>query len=329
MSADLVRIGVSACLLGERVRYDAGHKRDPLIADTLAELVEWVPVCPEVAIGMGVPRPPIRLFDKGGEVRAVGVEDAALEVTAPLKAYGRRMATELEDIDGYLFKARSPSCGIARVKVFSQGRTRPRGTGLFAREIMARRPLLPVMEEEGLHDAARRDNFLERVFAHRRWRRFLHSGCDAVRLMAFHADHKLSLMSHGAMYCRALGRLVAEGGRRRQQQQQQQLCEAYGGAFMAALKHPATPTRQANVLQHLMGYLKQQLNADEKQRLLGAIEGYRLGRLPLSAPQDLLRQYFQRFPHPYAARQHYLYPEPEEALARGRVQIESGTEEAM
>lgn len=315
-SASRVRIGVSACLLGERVRYDAGHKRDPLIADRLAEVVEWVPLCPEVAIGMGVPRPPIRLLAEGGEVRAVGLEDRTLEVTAPLKAYGRRMAAALDDVDGYVFKARSPSCGTARVKLYSAGRSRPRGTGLFAMEIMARRPLLPVADEDELQDPAWRDNFLERVFAHRRWRRLLDAGCDAARLMAFHADHKLSLMAHGAVYCRALGRLAADDERRPPRRR----CDEYGAALMAALKHPATPKRHANVLQHLMGYFKRQLDAAEKRQLLEAIEGYRLGTLPLSVPQELLRHHARRFPHPYVARQLYLYPEPEEARARGLAQ---------
>jgi len=304
------RIGVSACLLGERVRYDGEHKRDAFICDTLNAVFELVPVCPEVAVGMGVPRPPVRLTGDPARPRAVGVDDSDLDVTAVLTAYGRRMALELDDIDGYIFKARSPSCGTTRVKVIAEGRARGQGTGLYAREIMARQPLLPVTEEES-GDAMARDNFIERVFAHRRWRQLLVSGFTPDKLVAFHSRHKLSLMAHGPVHYRALGRLVAEGGKR-----PRQTCEQYGTAFMAALKHPATRKRHANVLQHLMGYLKKQIDYGDKTELLETIDAYRLGNLPLIAPQTLLRHHFRRFPHPYVAQQFYLYPEPGEMQLR-------------
>jgi len=306
------RIGVSACLLGERVRYDGEHKRDAFICDTLDAVFELLPVCPEVAVGMGVPRPPVRLTGDPARPRAVGIDDPDLDVTAVLTAYGRRMALELDDIDGYIFKARSPSCGTARVKVFAEGRTRGQGTGLYAREIMARQPLLPVAEEEQLGDAAARDNFIERVFAHRRWRQLLASGFTPDKLVVFHGRHKLSLMAHGAVHYRALGRLTAQAGTQRPRQ----LCEQYGAGFMAALKHPATPKRHANVLQHLMGYLKKRLDHDDKAELLEMIDAYRLGQLPLIVPQTLLRHHFRRFPHPYVEQQLYLYPEHDEMRLR-------------
>lgn len=306
------RIGVSACLMGERVRYDGEHKRDAFISNILDAAFELVAVCPEVAIGMGVPRPPIRLVGDAARPRAVGIEDPGLDVTAALTAYGRRMALELDDIDGYIFKARSPSCGTARVKVFAEGRARGQGAGLYAREIMVRQTLLPVTEEEQLGDVAARDNFLERVFAHRRWRLLLASGFTPDKLVAFHSRHKLSLMAHGAAYYRALGRLVAQAGKQRSRQ----LCEQYGTEFMAALKHPATRKRHANVLQHLMGYLKKFLDHGDKAELLEMIDAYRLGQLPLIAPQTLLRHYFRRFPHPYVEQQLYLYPESTELQLR-------------
>lgn len=306
------RLGISACLLGERVRYDGDHKRHAFIADVLSQHVEWVPVCPEVAIGMGVPRPPLRLTGDAKQPRAVGVDDSGLDVTAVLTAYGRRMALELDVIDGYIFKARSPSCGVARVKVFDGKRTRTNGAGLYARKIMVRRPLVPVAEEGDLDDGARRDNFLERVFAHRRWRLFVAEGFTPARLMEFHSVHKLQLMAHGAEHYRALGRLVAEGAALRPRQ----LCEQYGAGFMAALKHPATPKRHANVLQHLMGYLKKQIDHEDKRELLQAIDACRLGSVPLAVPQTLLRHHFSRHPHPYVVRQLYLYPEPAEARLR-------------
>ena len=312
-SIEKIRIGVSSCLIGDRVRYDGDHKRDAFIADTLGAAFELVPVCPEVAVGMGVPRPPIRLVGDTLQPRALGVDDPGLDVTAPLTAYGRRMAVELDDIGGYIFKARSPSCGPARVKFYYDGKApRARGVGVYAREIMTRQPLLPVTDEEQLRDAAARDDFIERIFAYRRWQRLLISGVTPAALMEFHTRHKLSLMAHGAVHYRALGQWVAQAAAMRPRR----LTEEYGAQFMAALRHPATRKRHANVLQHLMGYLKRHIDHDDKAELLEAIDAYRLGVLPLIAPQTLLRHHFRRFPHPYVEKQVYLYPDALEQQLR-------------
>jgi uncharacterized protein YbgA (DUF1722 family)/uncharacterized protein YbbK (DUF523 family) len=312
-SIEKIRIGVSSCLIGERVRYDGDHKRDAFIADTLSAAFELVPVCPEVAIGMGVPRPPIRLVGNPELPHALGVDDPTLDVTVPLTAFGRRMAVELDDIGAYIFKTRSPSCGPARVKVYGDGKTqRLRGTGLYAREIMARQPLLPVADEEQLSDAGGRDNFIERIFAYRRWQQLLSSGFTQAGLVEFHARHKLSLMAHGAVHYRELGQIVARSAARRPRQ----LTEEYGAKFMAALRHPCTRKRHANVLQHIMGYLKKFIDHDDKAELLELIDAYRRGELPLISPQTLLRHHFRRFPHPYVQKQYYLYPEPLEQRLR-------------
>jgi uncharacterized protein YbgA (DUF1722 family)/uncharacterized protein YbbK (DUF523 family) len=310
-----IRIGVSSCLVGERVRYDGDDRRDAFIAETLGAAFELVPVCPEVAVGMGVPRPPIRLVGDPARPRAVSVDDPALDVTAPLTAFGRRMAVELDDIAAYIFKSRSPSCGPA-VKVYNDGKApRTQGVGLYAREIMARQPLLPVAEEEQLRNAAARDNFIERIFAYRRWRRLLASGFTPSRLEEFHVRHKLILMAHGTVYYLALGRLVAEGRGRRPAR----LSEEYGAGFMEALKHAATRKRHANVLQHLMGYLKKHIDHEDKAELLEMIDAYRLGVMPLIAPLTLLRHHFRRFPHPHVEKQLYIYPEADEARLRNRL----------
>lgn len=308
-----IRIGVSSCLLGERVRYDGDHKRDAFIADRLGAVFEFVPVCPEVAVGMGVPRPPIRLVGDPLRPRALGIDDPGLDMTAALTAFGRRMALELEDIDAYIFKSRSPSCGMARVKVYDGGKApRAQGSGLYARQIMARRPLLPVEEEDRLADPELRDNFIERIFAYRRWRQLLASGFTAAKLVEFHSIHKLSLMAHGTDHYRTLGRLAAQG----KAQRPRQLSDEYGAAFMAALKHPATRKRHANVLQHLMGYLKKHLDHADKAELLETIDAYREGLVPWIAPMTLLKHHFRRFPHPYVEKQVYLYPDPAESLLR-------------
>ena len=307
-----IRIGVSACLVGDKVRYDGQDKRNAYLTDTLARVLELVPVCPEVAIGMGVPRPPIRLVGDPQAPRALGVDDPSLDVSASLTAYGRRMAMTLDDISGYIFKARSPSCGPWRVQVYSDDTSAAEGVGLYAREVMTQMPLMPVEEEDRLADPALRDNFLERVFAYRRWRQWQASGIDAAALIQFHRAHKLQLMAHGAVYYRALGRLVAEAG----PQDIAGLAHRYGEAFMAALQHPATRKRHANVLQHLMGYLKRQLDREDKTELLDLIDAYRLGQIPLVAPLTLLKHHFRRFPRPYIAEQTYLHPHPTELTLR-------------
>ncbi|MEK7323426.1 MAG: DUF523 and DUF1722 domain-containing protein [Pseudomonadota bacterium] len=313
--SDRIRIGISSCLLGQQVRYDGNHKHDAFITDTLGAVFDFIAVCPEVAIGMGVPRPPIRLTGDVQAPRAVGVQDPALDVTAALTAYGRRMALELDGISGYIFKGKSPSCGLRRVKVYGGGAPSMQGIGLYAREIVQRRPLLPAEEEGRLGDPVLRENFIARVFAYRRWHALLADGFSVGKLVAFHTAHKLSLMAHGTEYYRALGRLVAEA----KSQRPAALCEHYGGEFMAALRRPASRKRHTDVLMHVMGYLKTRLDRGDKAELLELIEAYRVGHVPLIVPITLLKHYFRRFPDEYIAKQVYLNPHPAELMLRNGI----------
>jgi uncharacterized protein YbgA (DUF1722 family)/uncharacterized protein YbbK (DUF523 family) len=299
-----IRVGVSACLLGQQVRYDAGHKLDRFIAEVLPHYFELVPVCPEVAIGLGVPRPPIHLVGDPERPRAVGVKDAAKDYTEPLMAYGVQVAGELADISGYIFKSKSPSCGMERVLVRPEGGGVPakRGRGIFAAEIMRRLPLLPVEEEGRLTDAGLRENFIGRVYAYRRWQRLVATGVTAERVVAFHTRHKLILMAHGKERMRELGQLVAQAGRLAADE----LAQRYIGSFMQALSFRATRRRHTDVLFHIMGYLKRELDAGDKAELVQVITDYRLGRVPLIVPITLLRHHFRRHPHPYIEDQLYL-----------------------
>ncbi|HHM05603.1 MAG TPA: DUF1722 domain-containing protein [Gammaproteobacteria bacterium] len=311
---DVVRLGVSSCLLGHAVRYDGHHKADAYILGTLARVFELVPFCPEVAAGLGVPRPPVRLSGDPSAPRARGVDDPGLDVTAALRQYGRDTARRLGDINGFIFKSRSPSCGMAGVKLYPDcGPPRPRGVGLFAREIMAARPLLPVEEEERLGDPLLRENFIERVFAHRRWQALLAGRLSAARLLDFHAVHKLALMAHGPGCFRELGRLLAGAGR----QPVRTVAADYGVRFMAALTHRATRKRHTKVLRHILGCFKKKLDRDDVAELLEVIDAYRLGELPLLVPVALFRHHLRRHHHPYLARQTYLNPEPRELMWRG------------
>ncbi len=311
-----IRIGISSCLLGNGVRFDGNHKLDNYITGTLAEFFEFVPVCPEVAIGLGVPRSPIRLVGDPSAPRAIGTDDPALDVTDKLVAYGAHMARELDDISGYILKSRSPSCGMERVKVYRTGSGHTKsGAGVYARTFTQARPLLPVEEEGRLGDPIIRENFIERVFAYHRWQELIASNLTPAKLVAFHTDHKFALMAHGEERYRTLGRLAARAGKA----DLTRLSAEYVAGFMEALRHRATRRRHTNVLMHLMGYLKMRLAKDDKAELVELIESYRLGRLPLIVPVTLLKHHFRRWPDEYVARQTYLNPHPQELMLRNSI----------
>lgn len=303
-----IRVGVSSCLLGQSVRWDGRHRLDAYVAGTLAQVFELVPVCPEVAIGLGVPRPPIRLVSQDKALRAVGVHSPHLDVTDRLAKYGKTMARELDDVCGYILKSDSPSCGMERVQVYrgAAGPPARTGAGVYAQAFMQARPGLPMEEEGSLKDSASRENFVERVFAYRRWQTLRRIGFSRARLAAFHAAHSLSLMAHGTDPGRALGRWIGQGRRR----PLEMLAEGYLREFMAALKRPATRKLHARVLAHLAGCLKPALDAQEREVLARSIAQYRLGRIPLDVPITLLQHHFRRRPHPAVAGQVYLEAHP-------------------
>ncbi len=306
-ASEPVRIGVSACLLGEEVRFDRGHKRSSFVADQLGRYFELCSVCPEMAIGLGVPREPIRLQGEPDAPRVVGVKSADLDVTEPLHAYGRRMAAELGPISGYVFKSKSPSCGLFRVKVYDvNGVSVGQGRGAYAQALTQALPLLPVEEEGRLNDPVLRENFIGRVYAYRRWQALLESGVTAKRLVDFHTAHKLALMAHHPGKTRALGRFVADLNGR----PTEAVVADYGARFMEVLGHRATRKRHTDVLFHLMGYLKRVLASDDKQELVGLIHDYRQGLVPLIVPVTLLRHHFRRHPDPYIEQQLYLNWQP-------------------
>ena len=309
-----IRLGISSCLLGQKVRFDGNHQHDSFLTGTLGQFFEWVPVCPEVAIGLGVPRPPIRLLGPAAAPRAVGVKDPDVDVTHKLAAYGRRQARALDGISGYIFKSKSPSCGMEHVRVYRRaGAPAANVRGIYADAFLSAQPWLPAEEEGRLGNPRLRENFIERVFIYRRWQELVALGLTVSRLVEFHTQHKLALMAHDLEAYRALGRLVAQAGRHGLNA----LGHDYITRLMEALKRPATPARHANMLMHLMGYLKKNLGAADKAELLELIHAYRCGETLLAAPLTLLKHHFRRFPDPYVARQTYLHPDPRELLLRG------------
>jgi uncharacterized protein YbgA (DUF1722 family)/uncharacterized protein YbbK (DUF523 family) len=324
MARPSLRIGVSACLIGRKVRYDGQHKRDDWLVDVLGPFVEWVPVCPELEVGMGVPRETIRLVGRADGPRLVA-ERSGADHTAAMRRYAEEKVAELARLGlaGYVLKKDSPSCGMARVRVHGEGKGPPRrdGVGAFARVLLERLPMLPVEEEGRLHDAALRESFVERIFAFARFREALEEGMGRGALVAFHARHKLALLAHSPDGYRKLGRLVA--GAAKGKAATAAAVEAYGRGLMAALAVPSRRGRHANVLQHMLGYFRGLLDEPDRRELEQVILDYGRGLVPLVVPQTLFRHHVRRHAGAHGiawlAAQTYLDPDPKELLLRNHV----------
>jgi uncharacterized protein YbgA (DUF1722 family)/uncharacterized protein YbbK (DUF523 family) len=307
-----IPVGISSCLLGEHVRFDGGHKYDRFINRRLADFLEFRPFCPEVAIGLGIPREPIRLVRTADGIRVRGVKNTTLDVTDRLVACGERAAREMDDLCGYIFKARSPSCGMERVKTYHDTGLpgRSDGTGAYAQAVMLAHPNLPCEEEGRLNDPDLRDSFIERVFTRYRWLKLREAGLTPARLVEFHTRQKLSVMAHNQAAYRRLGRLVATAGRKGFAE----LCRHYETELMAALQRNATRSSHSNVLQHLQGYFSRQLSPGDRAEMSALIEQYRLGLVPLAAPLTLIRHHLRHHPNEWALSQTYLDPYPAELM---------------
>jgi uncharacterized protein YbgA (DUF1722 family)/uncharacterized protein YbbK (DUF523 family) len=313
-----LRLGISACLLGQQVRYDGQHKRNAFLSDVLGPFVEWVPVCPELEVGMGVPREPVRLMGASGQPRMVAERSGADWTDRMLALTEQRVAALAEaELDGFATKKDSPSCGMERVRVWSGRGGPPRrdGRGLFAQVLMERMPLLPVEEEGRLEDPALRESFIERIFAYARWKAACAAGLTRGSLVAFHTAHKLTLLAHSPAAYRRLGQVVANPGK----SSPRKLAEAYGAAFMEALRIPATRGRHTNVLQHMAGYFRRTLDAGDRKELEEVIADYQRGLVPLAVPLTLLRHHVRRQETQYLAGQVYLDPDPKELMLRSHV----------
>jgi uncharacterized protein YbgA (DUF1722 family)/uncharacterized protein YbbK (DUF523 family) len=313
-----VRLGISACLLGAPVRFDGQHKRDRFLVEELGMLVHWVPVCPELQAGMGVPRESVRLVRGSDGTSRLRGSRSDEDWTERMEEVARCRVSELGDLDGFVLKGRSPTCGMERVKLYpaaGEGAPTRDGVGLFAAELARQRPDLPLEEEGRLGDARLRDNFLERVFAHHQLRQLWASAWTARDLVAFHTAHKLALLAHSVEGHRRLGRLVAAAGTLPRGELQAQ----YQRDFMATLRVVASPGRQANVLMHMLGYLRPRLDQEARRELLGLIDDHRRGLLPLVVPLTMMRHHLQRQGVDYLLGQRYLQPHPRELGLRNRV----------
>lgn len=323
-ASDEIRIGVSACLLGERVRYDGGHKRNEFLVATLSRFVTWVPVCPEVELGLGIPRPSLRLVASDGEVRLVESSKSAPDEplgpdhTAAMRAWARRRVRSLKAmrLSGYVLKQNSPSCGMEQVPLYREaGRPTRKGRGLFAAALIETCPDLPVEEEGRLNDPRIRENFLERVFAYRDLDKLFEGRWTLRALFGFHAARKFQLLSHSIVGWRRLERLVAKA----RAMDRAEMSQRYRQWFMFALRLPATRSRHVNVLQHMTGRFGDRLYPDRRRQLHQLIAGYRSGRVPLIVPLTLIRHYAAAFEITCLENQSYLTPHPAELMLRCHV----------
>lgn len=303
---NIIRVGISGCLIGQKVRFDGGHKRSDFCTEELATYVEFVPVCPEMAIGLGTPRPSIRLIHQGQEVLAHTAKGQ--DVTEALREYGRTMSSQFAGLSGYILCAKSPSCGMERVRIYHEsgkGNIKE-GVGIYTQELMKAQPLLPLEEDGRLNDPILRENFVARIFALHDWQRLCHEGLTPAALIAFHSRYKYLLMAHHRESYQQLGKLLADLS-----SDVDAKAQAYIEGLMAALSKRINRKDHTTVLQHLQGYFKRQLNGGQRQELADTIEHYRLGILPLFAPITLLRHYLKEFPNDYLQQQVYLNPHPE------------------
>lgn len=311
-----IAIGVSACLLGEKVRYDGGHKHDRYITDTLGAYFTFVPVCPEVGCGLPTPREAMRLEGDPASPRLM-TRQTRIDRTEQMATYCSTKIRELENSDlcGFIFKKDSPSSGLFRVKVYNNGQAVKSASGLFAAAVARHFPRLPMEEDGRLNDPDIRENFIERVFSYRRWKDFRNASPSPGRLVEFHTSHKLLLMAHSPQIYREMGVLVAHSS----ELLFIDLLQRYEDLLMKGLALHATVKKNTNVLQHIMGYFKQQLSPDEKIELLEVIIQYHDHLLPLIVPLTLLRHYISKYDQQYLKGQVYLAPHPHQLMLRNHV----------
>jgi uncharacterized protein YbgA (DUF1722 family)/uncharacterized protein YbbK (DUF523 family) len=303
-----IRMGVSACLLGQQVRYDGGHKHDRYITDILGEYLEFVPVCPEVEAGFPIPRETFRLVGDPDNPRLI-TSRSNIDHTEHMVAWAQERVRKLEkeNLCGFIFKSDSPNSGLSRVKVYNaKGMAEKKGVGLFARAFTQHFPLLPVEEEGRLNDAKLRETFIEQIFTLKRWRESMAQGRSMKNLVDFHTRHKLLVLSHSPAHAKLMGKLVAEG----KQMPIGEVTIHYERLLIETLRLKTTVKKNMNVIEHILGYFKEQLSADEKQEVLEIFDRYRREFVPLIVPVTLLNHYVRKFDQPYLKQQVYLNPHP-------------------
>ena len=305
-----VKIGVSACLIGEKVRWDGKHRRDSYLSDVLAKYVEFVPLCPEIACGMSIPREKLRQADCAGQIRLIGY-DSGEDMTDAMSEWADRVLPGLDDeeLSGFILKPGSPTCGMRHAKIFSTtGKAARYGSGFFTRKLMEHAPLLPVETPDRLHNPILRENFIRRVFVLLRWRQLLAKGKTLGNLVDFHTRHKMLIRAHDLRGYRELGHLLGHAT----QSSVNETFTKYGALLFKSLTLKATPNKNSDVLTHAVGFFKKYIGAEDKQELLTMISDYKSGKIPLLMPVTLLNHYARKYGKPYLTQQYFLNPSPTE-----------------
>lgn len=319
-----IPVGISACVMGQSVRYNGGHKRSRFCTDILSDRFDFRPFCPEVGIGMGIPRPAIRLVGNPERPDVVGTNDDTLNVTDELYEWSDTQAQQLDDLCGYVFIKNSPSCGAFKVKVYNNDKNsnsygypqETSGIGVFAKAVMKYNPLIPIEEEGRLNDAPLRENFILRVFALHRWKSHVMPNLSHHAVELFHREYKYTLMAHSQAAYKKLGQWVATGHK---DQPLSEFAQSYISEFMAALSSPASRKNHCNVLQHILGYLKRSVSSTIRLELLGLIESYRTGNVHLIVPVTMLKHYVEHYGNDYIKDQAYLNPYPMQLGLRNNI----------
>lgn len=308
--SQIIRIGVSACIVGEKVRWNGSDARDTYLADTLAKYVEFVPLCPEIACGMGIPREKIRQVDCGGTIRLIGYESGD-DLTEKMTNWIDKIMPGLDEegLCGFVIKSKSPTCAFIQGKIFSTTGKAPRkGMGFFTRLLTEHYPMLPVEAADRLQNPMLRENFIRRVFVLKRWRDLIEKGLKIGNLVDFHTRHKMMIRAHDLRGYRQLGKLLGESS----VFNAEEIFDTYGIMLFRSLSLKSTPKKSADVLMHAMGYFKQQLDSGDKQELLSMINAYKSGKIPLIMPVTLLNHYARKYDKPYLTQQYFLNPHPSE-----------------
>ena len=313
----LIPVGISSCLLGNQVRYDGGHKRSKYCLNVLSDCFEFVPFCPEVAIGMSIPREPIRLVGNSDAPRVRGVKNPDLDVTDEIAAYADTVSQEHQELCGYILMKGSPSCGMERVKVYHEnGMPNEAGSGAYAARLMRNNPALPVEEEARLNDHILRENFITRVFVYSSWQEEVMKNPSLHEVIQFHSRHKYQLMAHSYEGYKQLGQYLANEAPNKPLSE---VLADYILSLMTHLKNRANRKSHTNTLMHIMGYLKRDIDSETKQDLLDAIEQYRTSKVHLVVPLTLLKHYLKRHGSDYIQSQAYLDPYPHELGLRNYI----------
>lgn len=308
---DKIILGVSSCLLGEKVRFDSGHKKNQYLVNVLNDYFEFRPFCPEMAIGLGVPRESIRLVERNNNVICIGTKNTSLDVTKQLSDIADVQQEWHQKISGYILKKDSPSCGMERVRLYKTEIPERTGVGIYAKRLMANFPHLPIEEEGRLNDLPLRENFIQRVYIYARWQCLQKKPFTLAIIQQFHAQHKYICMSHDQLATKKLGALLANT---LPAKNISEIADEYISQIMDLLQTVATKKNHTNTLQHIQGYLKRDISDDDKQELNFNIEQYRLGLLPLIVPITLLRHHFRKHPNDYITNTYYMCPHPGELM---------------